>query len=89
MHAHRKADSGGAALVRSERYQGEFTRSFVLGEHYDMDHVSATLQNGVLTVRVARRPESRPRRIPIRLGAEAASKLLSGKPAEAQALAVS
>lgn len=86
IHARRKADSRGEAVVRREHYQGEFVRSFMLGEHYDLDQVSATLQNGVLTVRVARRPESMPRRIPIRLGAEGASKQLSGKPAEAGAV---
>lgn len=89
IHVRRKEDSEGAAMIRSERYHGEFTRSFALGAHYDMDRVSASLQNGVLTVNVAKRPEATPRRIPVRLGAEETSKQLGGKPAEAQLEAAS
>ncbi|WP_437719987.1 Hsp20/alpha crystallin family protein [Sorangium sp. So ce861] len=89
IHVRRKEDSEGAAMIRSERYHGEFTRSFALGEHYDMDQVSASLQNGVLTVKVAKRPEATPRRIPVRLGADDASKQLGAKPAEAQLEAAS
>jgi len=89
IHARRKAEGDGAAMIRSERFHGEFTRSFALGEHYDMDQVSASLQNGVLTVRVAKRPEAAPRRIPVRLGAEGTSKQLGGKSVEAEPEAVS
>ncbi|WP_438021691.1 Hsp20/alpha crystallin family protein [Sorangium sp. So ce233] len=91
IHARRKAEAEteGAAMLRSERYHGEFTRSFALGEHYDMDQVSASLQNGVLTVKVAKRPEATPRRIPIRLGAEGMNKQLGGKSVEAESEAAS
>ncbi|WP_437874285.1 Hsp20/alpha crystallin family protein [Sorangium sp. So ce513] len=83
IHARRTAESEAASMIRSERYRGEFTRSFALGEDYDMDQVSASLQNGVLTVKVAKRPEATPRRIPIRLGAEGVNKQLGAGSAEA------
>jgi HSP20 family protein len=55
----------------SERWHGSFARSVQLGTDIDPDRVSATFKNGVLTVKVERRPEaqSRSRRIAINKGA--------------------
>ncbi len=44
---------------------GDFYRSFRLGEEYDRDKVSATLEDGVLKVDVPKREESKPKRIAI------------------------
>jgi HSP20 family protein len=50
------------ADVRSTNYR----RSFVLGNELEAEKVDANLQNGVLTVRIPKRPELRPRRIEVR-----------------------
>ncbi len=44
---------------------GDFYRAFRLGEEYDRDKVSATLENGVLKVNVPKREEAKPKRIAI------------------------
>lgn len=55
-----------------ERSYGSFTRSFTLPSGADLDHVQAEMKDGVLTVRVAKRPESQPKKISIAgTGAEA------------------
>jgi HSP20 family protein len=46
-----------------ERRYGAFSRSFSLPEGVDTDQVEARLDNGVLEVSVAKRPEVKPRRI--------------------------
>ncbi len=50
---------------RVESYYGSFTRSFRLPETVDLDKISADYKNGVLTVTIPRRPEVRPREIPV------------------------
>jgi HSP20 family protein len=42
---------------------GSFTRSFTLPEGIDAEHVSAELDNGVLTLVIPKRPETQPRKI--------------------------
>jgi HSP20 family protein len=79
IQARRTLDYANAAVRRAERYQGAFTRAFRLGSGYDPAQVSATLDNGVLLVRVAKRPEAMPRKIPIYFGLDAANKQLAGK----------
>ena len=59
--------AGMAALyadVRSTRYR----RSFVLSDELETDKTEATLKDGVLTVRIPKRLEVRPRRIEVRAG---------------------
>lgn len=50
------------ADVRATRYQ----RTFVLSGELDADKVEATLKDGVLTLRIAKRAELRPRKIEVR-----------------------
>lgn len=61
-----------------ERSYGSFSRSFTLPEGVDVEHAQAELNNGVLTVRIAKRPEVQPRRIEVK-------KLQAGKGEKAQA----
>ena len=79
IQAHRTFDYGSAAVRWSERAQGQFTRSFRLGDGYDPDRVDATLHDGVLVVRVAKRPEITPRKIPVYFSADDANKQLGAK----------
>jgi HSP20 family protein len=50
------------ADVRSTLYR----RSFVLSDELESDKTEASLKDGVLTVRIPKRPEVRPRRIEVR-----------------------
>jgi len=53
------------AYHRSERGFGAFRRSFTLPSTVDASRVDASFQDGVLTVKLPRREEARPRQIPI------------------------
>lgn len=46
-----------------ERRHGSFTRSFTLPEDVDAEHCEASFENGVLTVRLGKHEEDRPKRI--------------------------
>lgn len=50
------------ADVRSTRYQ----RTFALSSELETDKVEANLKDGVLTLRIPKRPEIRPRKIEVR-----------------------
>ena len=51
-----------------ERGFGSFSRAFTLPEGVDGDNVQAELKSGVLTLRLAKRPEVQPRRIQVGSG---------------------
>jgi HSP20 family protein len=53
------------AYFTRERSFGAFSRSFVLPETIDAERIEATLQDGVLELRVPKRPESQPKKIPL------------------------
>jgi len=53
------------AFHRLERTYGAFRRSFTLPATVDAGKVDAAYQDGVLTVKMARREEARPKQIPI------------------------
>lgn len=53
--------------VYNERRFGRVTRSLSLPDTVDADSVSAELKNGVLHVSVAKRPETQPRKIEVRV----------------------
>lgn len=49
------------ADVRSTHYR----RSFALSGELDTDHIDASLKDGVLSLRIHKRPESKPRKIDV------------------------
>ena len=53
---------------RLECSYGAFSRSFSLPPDADDDRISADFKDGVLNVRVAKRPESKPKQIAVRGG---------------------
>lgn len=66
LSAERKNNSPeGYRAHRKERRGYQFSRSFTLPEDADVERVEANMKNGVLTVTVAKRPEVKPRQIPV------------------------
>jgi HSP20 family protein len=61
----RKAPEAGKAYRYCESGYGAFSRSFSLPESIDRDSIGARLENGVLEVRLALRPEVGPKRVEI------------------------
>jgi HSP20 family protein len=60
----------GDAYYAMERSYGGFARSFTMPESVDGNSVTADLKNGVLTVRIPKKPEAQPKRIAIGKGGE-------------------
>jgi HSP20 family protein len=58
------------SFYRSERSYGSFERSFALPAHVDTDAVKASIDNGVLTIRLPRREEAKARPIEIESGGQ-------------------
>ena len=52
----------------AERAFGSFARSVTLPSSVDPDKVDATYKDGVLTVKLAKRADAKPKRIPVRTG---------------------
>ncbi len=52
------------AEVRARHYQ----RSFTLSPEMDVDKVEASLKNGVLTLRIPKREEHKPKKIEVKVG---------------------
>jgi len=50
----------------NERRTGSFERRFRLGDEFDPEKVEATLQDGVLTIVVARKAQMQPKRIEVK-----------------------
>jgi HSP20 family protein len=61
------------SFLRRERWSGEFARSFRLPADLDGARAEATYQDGVLTVRIPRKEEAKPRQIRIQTGSNAAT----------------
>lgn len=65
VRATRPARQGDATWLRHERLHGEVARSFVLPELVDASKCEARCEQGVLTVRLPKREEARPRTIAV------------------------
>ncbi|MCU1307736.1 MAG: heat shock protein Hsp20 family [Acidobacteriaceae bacterium] len=50
---------------RIERRYGSFTRSFSLPNTVDGDNVNANFENGILTIKLAKRAEAKPKQIKV------------------------
>lgn len=61
----RKDEEGKRVLMRERRY-GQFSRSVRLVNPVDADNIEATYENGVLTLTLPKREESKPRRIAVK-----------------------
>jgi HSP20 family protein len=67
INAERKAAQApeGQNWLLNERQPYKFSRSFTLNSAVDGGSVTATLENGILQVRLAKREESKPRKITV------------------------
>ena len=52
--------------IYAEVRVAQYKRSFVLSRDLDIDRIDASLVNGVLTLRIPKREQARPRRIEVR-----------------------
>ena len=59
-------DPAKVSYLRRERDYGTFARSIVLPEKVDVEKVTASYKNGVLTVNLPTAPESKPRQVVIK-----------------------
>jgi len=55
----------GETLLRAERCYGPFRRSFALPSSVKADAIKATLEDGVLTVKLPKAEEAKPKSVPI------------------------
>jgi len=55
----------GYSALRRERRGYQFSRSFTMSEEVDAEQVKATMKDGVLKVFLPKRPEVKPRQIPV------------------------
>lgn len=62
-----QADEG-VEVIASERPQGTFTRQLFLGDSLDPDHIEASYDGGVLTVRLPVADQAKPRKVEITSG---------------------
>lgn len=53
---------------RVERFSGSFMRRFTLPERADLDNISAETKDGVLELTIPKSPESKPKRIDVKVG---------------------
>ena len=68
VHGERKADSHASQCLFDERTYGRFERTYVLPDTVDPADVQATLDAGVLSIKLRVRPEAQPHRIAIKAG---------------------
>jgi HSP20 family protein len=61
----RAVSDGALRRYRSERWQGRFVRSFTLPQNVDGDSIEASYAEGVLTIRLPKPEEAKPKRINI------------------------
>jgi HSP20 family protein len=61
------AENGGRSLVE-EFGAGEYYRAFLLSQDVAGDKISAELNHGVLTVRLPRAEEAKPRKVSVKAG---------------------
>jgi len=52
-------------LLLNERFTGKFNRTFILNEKVDYNNIQAEMKNGLLMIKLAKSPESKPKKIDI------------------------
>ncbi|WP_113719470.1 Hsp20/alpha crystallin family protein [Arthrobacter dokdonensis] len=65
IRAERPALDGNKEMLAAERPRGVFSRQLVLGENLDTEHIQASYDSGVLTLRIPVAERAKPRKISI------------------------
>jgi HSP20 family protein len=65
VKAERPARAGDAELIAAERPRGIFSRQLILGDNLDTEHIAASYDAGVLTLRIPVAEQAKPRKISI------------------------
>ncbi|MDP9091558.1 MAG: HSP20 family small heat-shock protein [Actinomycetota bacterium] len=65
VRAERPARASDAELIAAERPRGVFSRQLVLGDNLDTEHIAASYDGGVLTLRIPVAEKAKPRKISI------------------------
>lgn len=73
----------GVHWLRRERLNGTFQRQLSLGDQVDLDHITATYSDGVLTLTIPVAEQAKPRRVPVTVGS---GRMLEGTSGETRAL---
>ena len=63
VRAERPSRASDAELVAAERPRGVFSRQLVLGDNLDTEHIEASYETGVLTLRIPVAEKAKPRKI--------------------------
>ena len=71
IRGERKAPERSPGYLHEERCFGQFERNIVLNEWVDASTVDASVHEGVLRLKLAKRPEAQPQKIAIRNGEDA------------------
>ena len=62
-----KEEAEGRRWIRRERREFSFERSFELPEEADGERIEASFKDGLLTVRLPKKPETAPRLVPVKV----------------------
>jgi HSP20 family protein len=65
VRAERPLQEAGREFLAAERPRGVFSRQLVLGDNLDTEHIHATYEAGVLTLRIPVAERAKPRKISI------------------------
>lgn len=65
VRAERPARSESQEMLAAERARGTFSRQLVLGDNVDTEHIEASYDAGVLTLRIPVAEQAKPRKIEI------------------------
>ncbi len=65
IKAQRPAANWGGEIIAAERPRGVFSRQLVLGDNLDTEHIDASYDAGVLTLRIPVAEKAKPRKIVI------------------------
>jgi HSP20 family protein len=65
---HRPAEIPDEVYRRQERWMGRWTRSVPLPPRADVEGITASLENGLLLIKIPKQPEPTPQVLPIKVG---------------------
>jgi HSP20 family protein len=65
VKAERPQRASDAELIAAERPRGVFSRQLILGDNLDTEHIAASYDGGVLTLRIPVAEKAKPRKISV------------------------